>query len=306
MIATATHVGGFDRIAAQTPRGIDAEAALAFDRSALAGSPAGSTCCTPKKPPTAPTTPTCSCASLPTTARRGALRRASTPTRAWRASSSRAWRPTTPPASWPSRGTTPARTPAPADTNGVPNDDAMYYAARAAPAADGVLIGADAQVSQGPSNNQAADSGVDLGDYTGLAFLGGVLYPLWADNSNSTGDNPDGARAALDQYTARVTSAALPPPSVLHLAGLPGSTQPRLFPSPPRPRLLGGRTDYRFRVQYFSPAGIDASTLDDSDILVSGPAFGATANPLLPRWARRAPHRHVFRRRPPGPLDGRE
>jgi hypothetical protein len=45
----------------------------------------------------------------------------------------------------------------------------------------------------------------DYGDYSGLAFFGGVFYPCWADNSNSTGDNPDGPMNYFDIYTARVT-----------------------------------------------------------------------------------------------------
>jgi hypothetical protein len=45
----------------------------------------------------------------------------------------------------------------------------------------------------------------DYGDYTGLAFHAGTFYPCWADNSNSTGDNPSGANSSFDIYTARVT-----------------------------------------------------------------------------------------------------
>jgi hypothetical protein len=45
----------------------------------------------------------------------------------------------------------------------------------------------------------------DYGDYSGLAFHGGTFYPCWADNSNSTGDNPAGAQNTFDIYTARVT-----------------------------------------------------------------------------------------------------
>ena len=44
----------------------------------------------------------------------------------------------------------------------------------------------------------------NFGDYTGLAFHGGVMVPIWADNSNSTGDNPAGAAASFDLYTALV------------------------------------------------------------------------------------------------------
>jgi hypothetical protein len=45
----------------------------------------------------------------------------------------------------------------------------------------------------------------DYGDYSGLCFYGGTFYPCWADNSNSTGDNPAGAQNNFDIYTARVT-----------------------------------------------------------------------------------------------------
>ena len=45
----------------------------------------------------------------------------------------------------------------------------------------------------------------DFGDYTGLAFHAGTFYPCWADNSNSTGDNPAGTLNNFDIYTARVT-----------------------------------------------------------------------------------------------------
>ncbi len=44
----------------------------------------------------------------------------------------------------------------------------------------------------------------DFGDYSGLAFHAGTFYPCWADNSNSTGDNPNGTLSALDIYTAAV------------------------------------------------------------------------------------------------------
>lgn len=50
-----------------------------------------------------------------------------------------------------------------------------------------------------------ANTGFDYGDYCGLCFHGGTFYPCWADNSNSTGDNPAGASNNFDIYTARVT-----------------------------------------------------------------------------------------------------
>ena len=38
----------------------------------------------------------------------------------------------------------------------------------------------------------------------GLAFAFGIAHPAWADNSDSTGANPDGTRHAFDVYTAAV------------------------------------------------------------------------------------------------------
>jgi len=48
------------------------------------------------------------------------------------------------------------------------------------------------------------------GDYTGLAFQGGVMVPVWADNSNSTADNPAGANSSFDLYTSLVTVTGAP------------------------------------------------------------------------------------------------
>ncbi len=45
---------------------------------------------------------------------------------------------------------------------------------------------------------------VEYGDYTALAFHNNILYPVWADNSNSLHDNPDGALTGSDLHTAQV------------------------------------------------------------------------------------------------------
>ena len=52
----------------------------------------------------------------------------------------------------------------------------------------------------------------DFGDYSGLAFYGGIFYPCWSDNSNSTGNNPEGTHTTLDACTAAVI---VPPPLAL-------------------------------------------------------------------------------------------
>jgi hypothetical protein len=90
----------------------------------------------------------------------------------------------------------------PYDTDGRGNTDAMYGLSFSA---DGGTTWTTPQmVSQGPSNAKASGNGIDFGDYTGISFAFGVAHPAWADNSNSTGDNPDGTLHAFDVYTAAV------------------------------------------------------------------------------------------------------
>ena len=90
----------------------------------------------------------------------------------------------------------------PYDTDGAANTDAMYFMTFSADG--GVSWTFPFKVSAAPSNAKAAANQIDYGDYTGLAFVGGVAHPAWADNSNSTGDNPDGTLHAFDVYSAAV------------------------------------------------------------------------------------------------------
>ena len=90
----------------------------------------------------------------------------------------------------------------PGDTDGIPNDDAQFWGAFST---NGSLsFTPNIQISAGTSNSHDSGNGIDYGDYSGLSFLGGVAHPAWSDNSNSTGDNPDGALHKLDIYTAAV------------------------------------------------------------------------------------------------------
>jgi hypothetical protein len=89
------------------------------------------------------------------------------------------------------------------DTDGVPNDDAQVWGAFSS---DGVSFSANTRISQGTSNSHDSGNHIDYGDYDGLSFFGGVAHPAWSDNSDSTGDNPDGALHDLDIYTAAVSS----------------------------------------------------------------------------------------------------
>jgi hypothetical protein len=89
------------------------------------------------------------------------------------------------------------------DTNGVANDDAMFYGSFSTDG--GVTFARNFNVASAVSNSEDAGTQQDFGDYEALAFEAGSFYPVWADNSNSTGDNPDGTLQKLDLYTARAT-----------------------------------------------------------------------------------------------------
>jgi hypothetical protein len=91
----------------------------------------------------------------------------------------------------------------PGDTDGIPNDDVQIWATYSTDG--GVSLAPNLQVSEGASSAVAAGSYFDYGDYTHAAFQSHVFYPAWSDNSNSTGDNPDGTLHQFDLYTAKVT-----------------------------------------------------------------------------------------------------
>ncbi len=54
------------------------------------------------------------------------------------------------------------------------------------------------RVSDGAS--VSTDNFMDFGDYSGLTLVDGIAHPIWADSSNSTGDNPNGT-SQFDTYT---------------------------------------------------------------------------------------------------------
>jgi|CXWL01.1.fsa_nt_gi endonuclease YncB( thermonuclease family) len=83
--------------------------------------------------------------------------------------------------------------------NSAGNNSMQLYCSTAEPATTPVF-GANVRLSDGTSTSNG--SGVEFGDYMGIAFVGGRLHPTWADTSNSTGNNPNGT-AAFDAYSDR-------------------------------------------------------------------------------------------------------
>jgi hypothetical protein len=82
---------------------------------------------------------------------------------------------------------------------GAANTSMEYFGAVSDPG--GESWGANFAYSQGLSTNMATVSpGFGYGDYSGLSFKNGVLAAAWADNSNSSGENPAGAGSDADIY----------------------------------------------------------------------------------------------------------
>ena len=101
----------------------------------------------------------------------------------------------------------------PGDIDGTANDDAEFWASFSRDG--GVSWAANVQVSARASSANAADtadagSGIEYGDYSFIDGYGGAFYPVWMDNTNSTGDNPNGAFGSLNVYTARVILPSVP------------------------------------------------------------------------------------------------
>jgi endonuclease YncB( thermonuclease family) len=88
--------------------------------------------------------------------------------------------------------------------NSASNVATEIYCDTTTPATYPAFVG-NVPVSDGVSISNGA--GVEYGDYTGLAVGGGIAHPVWADTSNSTGDNPDGS-SNFDAYTDRLAVLA--------------------------------------------------------------------------------------------------
>jgi hypothetical protein len=60
-------------------------------------------------------------------------------------------------------------------------------------------------MSNQAGGNATKSDDLDYGDYQGVAFANGKLIPVFGDNSNSAGGNPDGTGSKFDLYTVIVT-----------------------------------------------------------------------------------------------------
>jgi Ca2+-binding RTX toxin-like protein len=85
----------------------------------------------------------------------------------------------------------------------VNNQDVQYWGAISEDG--GATFTPNFQISEGTSNGDVGfDPDFEFGDYSWVDFSHGLALPVWADNSNSTGNNPDGFGSGLDIYTSRI------------------------------------------------------------------------------------------------------
>ncbi|MDP1804985.1 MAG: hypothetical protein Q8K72_07460, partial [Acidimicrobiales bacterium] len=150
------------------------------------------------------------------------------------------------------------------DLDGTANNDVTLFASWSTDG--GATWAANVAVADAPTNGYAMNGGQELGDYTGLAFHGGIMYPSWADSSNSTGDNPDGTRVSLDVYVAAIQPLVNPTADLaLTKACAPGPVVP------------GATVACTFTVTNNGP--FDAQTVQVSDNLPAGLTVAAVPAP---------------------------
>jgi hypothetical protein len=192
------------------------------------------------------------------------------------------------------------------DTDGLPDDETQFWATVSIDG--GLSFVPDVQISAGTSSANAAWTGSnqDYGDYTGLDFYGGKFYTAWADNSNSTGDNPPatvnappvvGTYRFFDVYTAGVTvtvtgangkllTAASAPTTPVSQVPLVALVQP-----PPSEALTrwqsagfvaGGLNDLRVRIADLPGGSAQASIPRPLDAVAVGQAWMDLSSTLAP------------------------
>lgn len=110
--------------------------------------------------------------------------------------------------------------PSATDLDGIANNDVTLFASWSTDG--GATWAPNVAVADAPTNGYATNGAQELGDYTGLAFHAGIMYPSWADSSNSTGDNPNGALTNLDVYVAAVQPLVNPSVDVSLAKACPG------------------------------------------------------------------------------------
>lgn len=195
--ASSTNVGGWDYIPAQNERSVDAEPSLAYDRNPLSPHYGRLYMAYTDS------------ASVSSPATNIMLRYSDNDGAAWSAAqqvnddaSGRSH-------FWPRIASNPLSGNIAVcwhDCRNSSTDTAMQeFCTMATPTGSSPIFMPNGQVSEGASTSNG--TGVEFGDYAGLAYFQGLAHPVWADTSNSTGDNPNGT-SNFDAYTNQVSGGA--------------------------------------------------------------------------------------------------
>lgn len=183
------------------------------------------------------------------------------------------------------------------DLDGTINTDGEMYATVITPQSDGLLVSPNRQVAAAPSDSFDANSTIDFGDYTGLDFYAGAVHPLWFDNSNSTGNNPNKALNQLNAYTADVPAssfAAAPVISLGQVPNPPGSLVALTSGAAFNQGFIRAGRYYTITVTFLP--GTDPSTIGNSDLRVTGPnGFDQPAQLARMRTLRGGARRATYR-----------
>jgi hypothetical protein len=114
------------------------------------------------------------------------------------------------------------------DARNSPGNNSMQeFCTIATPTGSSPVFMANGQIGDvlttGNGSNPPAPGQADIqfGDYSGLTYFQGVAHPIWADHSNSTGDNPNGT-TRYDAYTDRVSGGAAAMEGDPHIATVDG------------------------------------------------------------------------------------
>ena len=142
----------------------------------------------------------------------------------------------------------------------------------------GATFATNVQISAGTTNATVPAVGsFNLGDYDKMDFSHGVFYRTWADNSNSTGDNPDGTLNALDIYTAKVTVAVAQ--SLDTITGTAGDDQITLIQDPDHTHIDWTMGASNGQLPISDPKGLTINGNGGSDRITLNYGSG-NANPL--------------------------
>ncbi len=134
----------------------------------------------------------------------------------------------------------------------------------------GNTFDANVQLSNGQSQAAWDGNPGEYGGYSGNDYFGSKAYGIWPDNSNTTGDNPDGAQSHFDMYTAQVSVPN--PPTIRSFSPSKGASGTTVT-------IKGSAMTGATAVQFHGLDAFSFTVTSDSQISAIVPV-GATTGPI--------------------------